>query len=186
MSGYVEPDLPQDVRDHLLLYWSGELDLDACEALERALVDHSEWQRYLRELEELTVTASETTVHCEPRSDILNEALNRAFSGIQPEPVVVPESGFRSKWFLGLAAAASVCLGIFIVSRLVPQGGGPSDPSRGIAAAQWDAELDRTPATRSGSQRALGVFRPSDSEVAKRLSVARWEARELRNRIETL
>lgn len=179
-------NLSQDSRDRVLLYWSGELDSDARLTVEAELEASPELTAYLQELNALGTAASASPAPDGPRAGLIGDVLANFEAGSNPEETVVVSARFGSRWAIAGAVAAVFLVGILVASRMAPiLGGGGSERGASVVSA-WDAELRREPVSIEGELRAHRVFQPSASPVTERLRLAKWDAKELKERARTL
>lgn len=122
----IDDQLAPEVRNQLLLYWSGELASDDKKAVEERLLPKSECRRYLLDLEELKDTFEAQGPPLAPSRDVAAQAVAR-FASSMP---TVEEFGRAKKgiiqltWLKPLAVAAAIALTGFIGFQIGQQGGG--------------------------------------------------------------
>ncbi len=110
-----EDGLAPEIRNQLLLYWSGELDAVETEELEARLAEQPLWQAYLDELQQMSVGVQQTVGEAAAPSDAATEAIRRFRALDREERASEPGRVVFLPWLKPLLAAAAAVILVGVV-----------------------------------------------------------------------
>lgn len=111
-----DDNLNEDLRNQILLYWSGELTDTEADHIKSVIGSSQACQEYLSELNELDVQFENQSIE-EISSDTVTEAIAE-FSNPHKSEDNVKHVSFR--WIVPLAAAALITLSFFLIQVFKP------------------------------------------------------------------
>lgn len=185
-----EDTLDPDLRNRLLLYWSGELDESESSDMKVLLSENPALRTYLRELETMAAAVEHVQPQVQAPKHATTEALRRyaASEETSEEPLPDVETGVFFNWLKPLAAIAAIILICFATYQWMIKSNQSMTPVLTKQKAPASIEEDLAVsivnvAPIKGMTRSSRLFSSQTRSNPSRLDVTRLKLNKLRTKI---